>query len=167
VTAVSGDQAPRPDRRPQDRTHHGDTFSDPYDWLRNVDDPAVQRHLEAENDWCAARTAHLGSVVEELVKDVEIRTRETDLSVPQLVHHEVNGVRHTFWYYSRTVKGSQYPTVSRLPVVVGAPPDPWRGPEGEEILLDGNTEAEGHDFFALGPVLVSPDGRLLAYGVDL
>jgi len=37
---------------------------------------------------------------------------------------------------------------------------------GEEILLDGNELAEGHEFFALGTFDVSPDGRWLAYSTD-
>lgn len=38
---------------------------------------------------------------------------------------------------------------------------------GEQILLDSNAEAEGHEFFALGAALVSLDGNLLAYSVDI
>ena len=38
---------------------------------------------------------------------------------------------------------------------------------GEEVLLDGNVEAEGHEFFSLGAFSVSPDGRLLAYSIDV
>lgn len=41
-----------------------------------------------------------------------------------------------------------------------------RPAEGEQVLLDGNVEADGHDFFSLGSFDVSPDGRLLAYAVD-
>ncbi len=37
---------------------------------------------------------------------------------------------------------------------------------GEQVLLDGNAEAEGHEFFALGSFGVSDDGTLLLYAVD-
>ena len=36
----------------------------------------------------------------------------------------------------------------------------------EEILLDENVLAEGHDYFAIGGMSVSPDNQWLAYGVD-
>ena len=38
---------------------------------------------------------------------------------------------------------------------------------GEQVLLDGNVEAEGHEFFSLGTFDVSPDGNLLAYSTDV
>lgn len=38
--------------------------------------------------------------------------------------------------------------------------------EGEQILLDSNVLAEGHNFFALGAFSLSHDGTLLAYSVD-
>ena len=40
--------APVADRRPQDRTHHGDTFADPYEWLRDKDDAEVRELFGAE-----------------------------------------------------------------------------------------------------------------------
>ena len=73
-----------------------------------------------------------------------------------------------FWYYARTVEGSEYSIYCRAPAA-----DPRRPPEisdtisGEQVLLDGNAEAAGHEFFALGAFSVSIDGRLLAYSVDL
>jgi len=160
------DDAPVAPTRPVERTHHGDTVTDEYDWLRDRDDPEVAAYLSAENDWCEQRTRHLRPLVDKLLADLDARTVETELSVPELVHHELNGQRRTYWYYTRTAEGQQYPMLSRLPVVVGAPPDPWSGPEGEEILFDGNVEAQDSEFAALGPIKVSPDGRLLAYGLD-
>ena len=38
---------------------------------------------------------------------------------------------------------------------------------GEQILLDGNVEAEGHEFFSLGSFEVSNDGTRMLYGVDV
>ena len=54
-------------------------------------------------------------------------------------------------------------------------PDDWNPPvfdehtdiPGEQVLLDENAEADGHDFFALGASSVSLDGNLLAYSVDV
>ena len=37
---------PRPEARPEERTHHGRTVVDPYAWLRDPDDPGTIPHLE-------------------------------------------------------------------------------------------------------------------------
>ena len=44
-------------------------------------------------------------------------------------------------------------------------PGPDAGPE--EVVLDENAEAEGHDFYMAAGSTVSPDGRLLAWGADV
>lgn len=166
VSPARPDGPPTFARRPVRRTHHGDTFVDDYEWLRNRSDPAVLAQLRAENEWCSRRTARLQPLVDELVDDVETRTRETDLSVPQLIHHEVNGQRVSYWYYTRTREGADYKSLCRLPLTSEATPDLWGDLEGEQVMLDGNIEAAGHAFFALGGNRVSPDGRLLAWTVD-
>ncbi len=146
------------------RTHHGDAFPDPYEWLRDKEDPEVIAHLEAENAYTEARTAHLESLTEAVFGEIKARTKQTDLSVPSYSSHR--GGR-AYWYYSRTVEGSEYPIYCRLEAADrGTPPDPEQEVVGEQVLLDGNAEAAGHDFFAMGAFSVSEDGRLLAYSVD-
>lgn len=155
--------APVAERRPAARTRHGDTFTDDYEWLRDGEDPAVVAHLEAETAWAEARTAHLAPLRERLFAEIKERTLETDLSVP---------VRQgAYWYYSRTVEGEQYAIHARVPVAPGeerTPPrvEPGEVPAGEQVLLDENAEARGHDFFALGGSDVSADGSRLLYQVD-
>lgn len=146
------------------RTHHGDAFDDPYEWLREKEDAAVVAHLEAENAYTQARTEHLGGLRERIFDEIKSRTLETDLSVPSR--------QGQWWYYGRTVEGKQYGIQCRAPL---ASPDDWTPPElspdvevpGEQILLDGNVEAEGHEFFSLGSFEVSNDGRLMLWGVDV
>ena len=155
---------PAPERRPAARTHHGDTFDDPYEWMRDKDDTAVIAHLEAENAYTQARTAHLEGLRERIFQEIKGRTQETDLSVPSR--------RGEWWYYGRTVEGKQYGIQCRAPL---ASPDDWTPPvlspesevPGEQVLLDGNVEAEGHEFFSLGSFEVSNDGTLMLYGVDV
>ena len=159
-------EAPVARTEPVERTHHGDTVVDDYDWLRSADDPRVTGYLQAENDWCDEQTRHLRPLIDELVADLAGRTVETELTVPQLVHHDLDGERRTYWYYGRSVKGREYPLLSRLPLVVGVPPDSWSGPDGEEVLFDGEVEAAGSAHLGIGRIRVSPDGRLVAYAVD-
>jgi oligopeptidase B len=152
--------APRAERRPSARTHHGDTVVDDFEWLRDKEDPAVRAYLDDENAFTRASTAHLAGLRESLFDEIKSRTLETDLSVP---------VRHgAYWYYSRTIEGKQYGIHCRIPVSGDdwTPPDVSEGDDREEVLLDDNVEAEGADFYSLGSFDVSTDGRLLAYSVD-
>lgn len=166
---MSAAQPPIADQRPITRTHHGDDFVDPYEWLRDKDNPDVIAYLEAENAYTEGQTAHLSELSEAIFSEIKSRTKETDLSVPNYATHATgNGdERLAYWYYTRTVEGSEYPIHCRvLAASDGTPPDPEREIEGEEVLLDCNAAAEGHEFFSIGTFAVSPNGRLLAYATD-
>jgi oligopeptidase B len=162
VTTDTAATPPVAKRVPAERTHHGDTFVDEYAWLATKDDPETIDYLKAENAYTEAATAHLARLRETLFEETKRRTQETDLSVPTR--------KGGYWYYTRTVEGQQYGIQCRRAVRDGeiAPPSTADGAplEGEEVLLDGNALAEGHDFFALGTFDVSPDGRWLAYSTD-
>ncbi|RWZ46533.1 S9 family peptidase [Labedella phragmitis] len=150
-------------KRPTPREHHGDVFEDPYEWLRDKESPEVIAHLEEENDFTEASTAHLEGLRGRIFEEIKARTLETDLSVP------VREGDH--WYYSRSFEGKEYGVHCRAPI---SSPDDWTPPEldadtevpGEEILLDGNVESAGHEFFRIGSFDVSRDGARLLYGVD-
>jgi oligopeptidase B len=155
--------APTAERRPVDRVHHGDTFVDDYEWLRDKDDPATLAYLEAENAHTDAATAHLEPLRQQIFDEIKSRTLETDLSVP---------TRHgAWWYYARTVEGQQYAIRCRCAVT---DPDDWTPPTldadseipGEQVLLDSNVEADGHEFFSLGAFSVSDDENFLAWSTD-
>jgi oligopeptidase B len=146
------------------REHHGDVFIDPYEWLREKDNPEVIAYLEAENDYVDQMTAHLDPLRQKIFDEIKARTKETDLSVPTR--------RGDWWYYGRSFEGKQYGVHCRCPV---SDPDDWNPPQfdedtevpGEQVLLDENVEAEGHDYFALGAASISLDANLLAYSVDV
>jgi len=160
---ISEPSAPAVPARPTTRSHHGDDVVDPYEWLRAKEDEQVLAHLAAENAYTQERTAHLEPLQERIYQEIKGRTLETDLSVPSR--------RGSWWYYSRTVEGSQYGIHCRAPL---ADADDWTPPvlspdvaiPGEQVLLDGNVEAAGHEFFSLGTFDVSTDGTRLLYGVD-
>lgn len=163
MAAVTTETAPPAAKRvPSERTHHGDTVVDEYAWLAAKDDPETIAYLTAENEYTDARTAHLADLRTDLFEETRRRTQETDLSVPTR--------KGGHWYYTRTVEGQQYGVQCRRAVRDGEtdPPVSADGAplDGEEVLLDGNLLAEGHDFFSLGAFDVSPDGRWLAYSTD-
>ena len=139
-------------------------FIDPYEWLRDKSSPEVLAYLEAENDYADQTTAQLEPLRQRIFDEIKARTKETDLSVPVR--------RGDWWYYARSFEGKQYGVQCRCAV---ADPTDWNPPifdehteiPGEQVLLDENVEAEGHDFFSLGAASVSPDGNVLAYSVDV
>ena len=155
----SSPKAPVATRKPVERRHHGDVFVDEYEWLRDKTDDEVLGHLRAENSYTEARTAQLEPLRQAIFKEISDRTLQTDLSVPAR--------RGGYWYYSRTIEGKQYGLHCRVKVDGDQPPATDGDIAGEEVMLDGNEVAGDSEFFSLGTVDVSPDGRLLAYSVDL
>ncbi|MFJ6078684.1 S9 family peptidase [Pseudarthrobacter sp. NPDC092419] len=154
-------------RNPVERKHHGDTFVDNYEWLRDKESPEVVAHLKAENAYQEAITAHQEPLREAIFQEIKGRTQETDLSVP----HRKDG----WWYFSRSVEGKEYGIQCRVrasdtedKIADWTPPAVEPGTEipGEEVLLDGNVEAEGKPFFSVGGSAVTVDGNLYAYAVD-
>ncbi|WP_413466539.1 S9 family peptidase [Microcella sp.] len=160
-------------QKPHRREHHGDVFVDHYEWLREKESPEVIAHLTAENAYAEARMAHLDPLRDRIVDEIKGRTLETDMSIP---------VREgDWWYYGRSVEGLQYGIQCRVPAVPIDPANPtdpaaWTPPpplddpaqprDGEQIVIDGNIEAEGHDFFSIGSLDVSDDGRWLLFAID-
>lgn len=142
------------------RSFHGDEFNDEYAWLADKDNPDTIGYLEAENAYTQEQLAHLEPLRESLFQELKTRTQETDLSLPTR--------KGGYWYYTRTVEGLQYGIHCRVALTGDEPPatDSGKPLDGEEVLLDGNELAEGHDFFSLGTYDVSPDGRWLAYSTD-
>jgi oligopeptidase B len=144
---------PAPACHPAELEAHGDVRIDDWYWLADREDPAVIEHLVAENTYTEAVTAATAGLRDQLFKEMVARIEETDLSVP---------ARKGPWlYYSRTVKGSNYGIHCRRPAGTG---DEAEG--DEEVILDENILAEGHDYFALGNLAISPDHRWLAYSTD-
>ncbi|GGJ12862.1 S9 family peptidase [Paenarthrobacter histidinolovorans] len=170
ASPVARETVPEPPvakRVPTRREHHGDVFVDHYEWLRDKESPEVVEHLKAENAYQEAVTAHQEPLRETMFQEIKGRTQETDLSVPSR--------KDGWWYYSRSVEGKEYSIQCRVlarntgdPVADWTPPAVEAGVElpGEEVLLDGNVEAEGQPFFSVGGAAVPVDGNLYAYAVD-
>ncbi len=128
---------------------HGDVRVDDYYWLRERENPDVIAYLEAENEYVEAVMAHTQPLQDALFDEIVARIKEDDASVPSM--------RDGYWYYSRFVEGGEYPIYCRKEGTLDA---------DEQITIDGNVEAEGHEFFSLRGLTVSPDTHTLAYATD-
>ena len=102
---------------------------------------------------------HLDELRETLFQEIRSRVVETDVSVPV-----VDG---PWAYYHRTVQGQDYAIHCRRPADrAGAPLDATTPPDDEQVVLDENALAEGHDYLAVGGIAVAPEHDRIAYLVD-
>jgi oligopeptidase B len=143
---------PMPEKRPHPMTIHGHTRVDEYYWLRDDSrsDPEVLAYLEAENDYFDSQMAHTKKLQETLFEEMTNRLDPDESSVP----YEKDG----YWYYYRFEPGNEYAIYARRRGSMEAE---------EEILLDGNRRADGHDFYQLMGFEVSDDHRYVAFAEDI
>jgi oligopeptidase B len=148
-------------KRPQPSVHHGVERKDDYAWLRDakwqdvMHDPAVldrdiRAHLEAENAYTDAVLGPVKELRQRLYDEMRARIKEDDTSVP-----DRDG---PYLYYVRQEEGGEYPVYCRRAATEGA---------AEEILLDGNAESKGKEFFRIGDCEHAPDHSRIAYSVDI
>ncbi len=142
---------PKADKRPYPMTRHGDTRVDDYYWLRDDErtDADVLNYLQAENAFTAAVLKPQQQLRETLYQEMVGRIPPQEESVPY--------VRNGYRYQTRFEPGNEYAIYVRQPVSTDSD---W------ETLLDGNQRAEGHEFYTLGGLDVSPDNQLLAVAED-
>ena len=133
-------------------TLHGELRRDEYAWLRaGGEDPAVRRHLAAENAYAAGLMRPHAGLMRALAREIEAAT---------YVDHETAPVRRGGWlYWTRSERRRDFPVYLRRPADARAGGEP-------EVLLDPNVLARGKNFFDLEVFEVSDDGRLLAYSTD-
>src|SRR3954447_15075778 len=141
-------------REPTSVTLHGQALQDDYRWMRDKNSSEVISYLEAENAYTASVMKPTEELQTKLYAEMLSHIKETDESVP----FRDNG----WYYYTRTVEGSQYPIHCRRKAV-GDAYDPL---QPEHVILDVNQLAERQAFMAVGGMSVSPDGTKLAYSTD-
>ncbi|MRG97725.1 S9 family peptidase [Polyangium spumosum] len=149
--APKGPAAPVARKEPKVTELHGLKLVDDYAWLRKKDAPEVLAHLRAENAYSEAMTASLAPMKERIYGEMLGRLQESDVEVPFR--------EGAYLYYTRTEKGKQYPIYARKSVKGGD-----KAPE--EIVIDPNEIAKTEKYVGLGPMALSADGHLLAYGLD-
>lgn len=187
--------APVAKKEPTTRVHHGREFVDNYEWLRDKENPEVISYLEEENAYTKQETAHLETLTENIYQEIKSRVKETDLSVPVrrgdywYFSRTQEGKDYGLSCRVRAdnpALETQAEAFAENPTAVAEAhsssidADPsqrlreWLPPHipedeelpGEEILLDSNELAKGHEFFSLGALSVSPGAGRLAYSVD-
>src|SRR3954453_7485895 len=144
---------PSAEQRPYSYERHGVTIEDPWRWLRDpkypeVDDPDVLAYLRAENDYFHAWADQHQPLLDELFEEMKGRIKEDDRSVP------IRDGDYVYWW--AFTPGAQYRTWYRKPVSGG----------DDQVIFEEPVEAEGKDYFRLGALEISPDGRLAATLTD-
>jgi oligopeptidase B len=144
---------PKAEQRAYSYERHGYRVEDPYFWLKDqsypkVDDEDVLSYLKAENAYFEAAMKPHAKLVDTLFEEMKARIKEDESSVP------LKDGDYFYWWAFKP--GAQYRTWYRKPVRGGA----------DQVIFDETAEAAGKDYFRLGSMEVSPDGRLAATLVD-
>ena len=147
-------QTPKPPvaaMKPFEVKSPGGTRVDEYYWLRDDTrkNPEMLAYLTAENAYKDAMLAPVRPLEEKVYGEIIARIKQDDASVP----YRDRG----YWYYWRYETGKEYPVHARKAGSLDAP---------EQVLVDENELAKGHDFYDIGELEVSPDNRILAYAED-
>ncbi|MEE8075813.1 MAG: S9 family peptidase [Candidatus Binatia bacterium] len=122
---------------------------DNYYWLKERENPEVIDFLKKENEYTKAVMAHTAALEKTVFQEIKGRIKQTDLSVPYKLDD--------YFYYTRYEDGKEYPIYCRKKGSLDGP---------EEIMLDANTLAEGHEFLSVDTRAVSFGQDILAYAVD-
>ncbi len=128
---------------------HGDVRVDNYYWMRDRESPKVIEYLEAENRYTDALLASTEDLQQELYDEMVARIVDEETTVP----YEENG----YWYYTRYLADKDYPIYCRKKASLDAE---------EEVYMDVNEMAAGYSYYDISSPLISPDGNIMAYGVD-
>ncbi|MFB3121735.1 MAG: S9 family peptidase [Candidatus Binatia bacterium] len=134
---------------PKELKKHGHVRIDSYYWLREREDPEVMDYLKRENEYMRAVMAHTEALEKTLFQEIKGRIKQTDMSVPYRLDD--------YFYYTRYEEGKEYPIYARKKESLDAP---------EEMMINANVLAEGHEFFSVDTRTVSFGQDLLAYAVD-
>ncbi len=134
-------------------TCHGHTLSDPYHWMRDpkypvVEDKEILSHLEEENAYFQSVMEPHSALTDTIYEELVGRIKQDDSSVP---HKHGN-----YLYWWKFDKGAQYRHWMRSAI----------GGSAEQSLLDEVALAEGHEYFRLGGLALSPDHSRLAWSTD-
>ena len=149
-----GEHAPQPvppvaKKVPKHLEKHGHVRIDDYYWLKERDNPKAVEYLKVENEYTDLVMAHTEGIQQTLFEEFKGRIKQTDMSVPYK--------QDDYYYYRRYEEGKEYPIYCRKKGVLESE---------EEIMLNVNELAEGHEFISVRRGVISYNQDLLAYAVD-
>ena len=128
---------------------HNDTRVDPYFWLNERENPEVIEYLNAENSYCDFVMKDTEELQEKLYEEMKSRYKKDDQSLPYFFNE--------YWYIVKYEEGKEYPIFFRKHESLD---------NNEELILDVNILAEGHQFFEIGSVAVSPNNEIASFSDD-
>ena len=129
---------------------HSDQRNDPYFWMNERENPDVVKYLEEENAYTDFVMKDTEDLQNELYEEMKSRYKKDDESLPYFFNQ--------YWYIVRYEDGKEYPIFSRKLQTLD---------NEEEILLDANVLAEGHDYFDIGSISISVSNDILSFSTDL
>ena len=152
MTSNTASEPPRAQKIDHFMSIHGDKRNDEYYWLRDDtrQNKAVLDYLNAENEFTAAQLSHTTELQEQLFEEMTARLEPNVESIPVFD----NG----YWYWSKYEEGKDYPIYIRQKGSLNAP---------QEVLLDENKRAEGHEFYSLASMKISTNDQLMAIAEDI
>jgi oligopeptidase B len=142
-------QVPKAKKIPKELTIHNDTRVDNYYWLNDKENPEVIKYLEEENAYTRQQMISTEKLQEDLFIEIKGRIKEEDETAPYKFNH--------YWYTTKYIKGGEYPVYIRKKESLEAK---------EEVMFNVNEMAEGHKFYQLGGISISPDNQLACFSVD-
>ena len=143
-------QQPKAKKIPKELKIHNDVRIDDYYWMNQRDSDDVLNYLHEENAYFKENTRHLEGLQEDIYQEIKSRIKEDDSSVPYLFNE--------YWYWVEYARDSEYPLYYRQKDEPGAV---------KELLFDANKMAEGHEYFKLTGISISPNNQYCAFGIDI
>lgn len=147
-----GEQAPVAAVKPHTIKSANGERVDNYYWLRDDTrtNPEVLGYLRAENQWYSNYADRYSALREKMFGEIKGRIKQDDATVPYR--------SHDYFYYTRFEEGREYPIYARKHRSLDAT---------EEIILDVNVLAAGHDFYQARPTAISISQRLCSFAEDI
>ncbi len=142
-------ESPEAKKIPHKTIIHNEEIIDDYYWMRDRENNDIYDYLRAENEYTEKMMKSTERFRNKLYEEIIGRMKQTDLTVPYKFGN--------YYYYSRTEEGKQYRIYCRKKGCLDAM---------EEILFDQNRMAEGHKYFDIGIIKISPKHDLVAYSID-
>ena len=166
MTQTDSIMAPKAEKITKELTQHGHIRIDNYYWLNERENTKVIDYLNQENEYLNAKMKHTLPLQDKLYDEIVGRIKKTDNSVPVL--------QNGFFYYVRYEETGEYPIYCRekangvdeqLEEIMEALKGQNERKE-EEVLLNVNEMAKGHEFFDVSTINISTNNFIMAYGVD-